>query len=173
MWCYQQQYLFIRIYVANELSKLKSSVEDAEDWISVIKDGIAKNLLKIDNQENDLKSTENILLDQITDLKNDLASQTDRGMRSTLTFRGIYESNTNESYQKTPKVLAKVLSKMDATVNTWNKMSYSEVLDSIDRAHRSKSTINYETERNNNTEQQKDAPRPIHVKFVTWQGWIF
>ena len=157
-----------KVHVANELIKLKNAAEDAEERICVAEEGIAGNLQKIEKQAETLKSTEATLLKQINKLKNELASQTDRGMRSTLTFRGIIESQNNENYQKTPKVLANLLSKIDTSVNGRNKMSYSEILDTIDRAHRSKPSDELEPVNNGDATNNK-TPRPIHVKFVTWR----
>lgn len=156
-----------KTYVARELSKLKSTVEDIDGRVDDAEQVISSNLQKIEEQTYSLEQTKTMVLDKISNLEKDLASQIDRGMRSTLTFRGVIESQ-NESYQKTPKVLANLLSKMDSSKN---KLSYSEILDSIDRAHRSRQSTNHDNHEtsNNDNAQQTNQPRPIHVKFTTWK----
>ena len=165
-----------KTYVGNELSKIKQTVEDMDkrlvkseevisnscERIKALEESTTTNLTKIDEVTNSLESTEASLLKQISNLKQEIASQTDRGMRCTLTFRGIAESD-KEGYLKTPKILANQLAHMEAEVRGRNRLTYSDILDSIDRAHRSKKKNEVETPTHQKT------PRPIHVKFVTWK----
>lgn len=128
-----------KTYVGNELSKIKHSVEDMDkrltvseqgihvsgDRITALEDSNVSNLSKIDELSNTLESTEKSLLTQISELKHELASQTDRGVRSTLTFRGITESD-GEGYQKTPKILANQLAHMEEVVRGSNRLTCTQ-----------------------------------------------
>ena len=99
-------------------------------------------------------------------------------MRSTLSFRGVYEDG-KESYQKTPKVLANLLSKMESKINKSQreKMTYHAILEVIDRAHRSSPIMTEDDNngnvgnngRNGNNREGEAGPRPIFVKFTTWK----
>ena len=162
-------------YVANELTKVKTSVTDLETKVNINIEDITLNSQKIDlNSETlaTLKDDNKNLLDKIKTLEKELAAQTDREMRCTLSFRGVYEEE-NENYYKTPKVLANLLHKMESKSRNNNKMTYTKILEAIDRAHRSsmKAITNDANQENleDDAARQPRPPRPIYVKFTSWK----
>ena len=91
---------------------------------------------------------------QITRLEEALDDQVNRGMRSTLVFKGIQGGET--SWSDTTTLLAKTISEMDST-NT-----EEQIQEMIDRAHRIQP-------KNKQGDGKKNYPRNIVAKFCTWK----
>ena len=165
-----------KAYIGNELNKVKQNVEDLSDRVKTAEQNITDNTSSIERAEQVIKAnstsieqTHQTLQNRITELENKLSSQVDRSLRCTLTFRGVFEEE-NENYNKTPKILANALSKMDPSNK--HKWSYQKILDCIDRAHRgNRKTTDVPPNSNPEPHQQPTRnPRPIFVKFSTWKA---
>ena len=82
-------------YIAIEIGKLKTSNEALDLRVKVTEDSVKINSASLASLEESNKA----LQDKVELLEKNLADQTDCGMRSTLSFRGVYEDG-RENYQK-------------------------------------------------------------------------
>jgi len=152
-----------RGYVGTQLSGLKSRIDNLEqsnervaECFSLINDNKIK-LADLESEQSNINFENISLKNSLSQLSLELKStqdklddQVNRGMRSTLIFRGIPEEG-NETWDKTMKTLCTTLANIDPSLDL------SQLERNIDRAHRGGHS------------NQNGKPRPIFAKFSSWK----
>ena len=130
--------------INSKIDKLIADVDQIRDIAHMAETKATRNVTEIE----DLKSEIYSLRDSNKALEDSLEDQINRGLRSTLIFKGIKEEH-NESWEQTEEHLINVITRH-------TKLHRDAVEPMIERAHRGKSS-------------NPKGPRHIYVKFHSWK----
>ena len=128
--------------INSKFYKLIADVDQVRDIVHMAETKATRNVTEIE----ELKSEISSLRDSNKALEDSLEDQINRGLRSTLIFKGIKEEH-NESWEQTEEHLINVITRH-------TKLHRDAVEPMIERAHRGKPSSN------------RKGPRHIYINFL-------